>query len=97
MFAIILSYKKPLEEIERVTAAHRAYLDEHYAKGVFVLSGRQTNQKGGVILAQASSKESLEQVLALDPFSTEGIADYAIYEFTPTKAQPALKALIETA
>jgi len=94
MFAIILSYKKPLEEVEKVTPAHRAYLDEFYAQGVFVISGRQTNQRGGVIMAKAESREALEKVLALDPFQIEGVADYTIYEFTANKALPALKELI---
>jgi uncharacterized protein YciI len=49
MFAIILEYKKPIEEIERHTAEHRAFLDEYYAQGVLVMSGRQTSAKGGVI------------------------------------------------
>jgi uncharacterized protein YciI len=94
MFAVILSYKKPIEDVERVTPAHRAYLDDYYAKGVFVISGRQTNQQGGVIIAKSESKEALESILALDPFKIEGIAEYTVYEFSATKAQPLLSELI---
>lgn len=94
MFAIILSYKKPSEEVEKVTPAHRAYLDEYYEKGIFVLSGRQASQRGGVVIAKAESRETLDKILALDPFYTEGIADYEIYEFKANKAMPILKELI---
>jgi uncharacterized protein YciI len=91
MFAIILTYKQPLEAVERVTPAHRAFLDTGYAAGIFLMSGRQTPPTGGVILAKAESREALDAFLAQDPFMTEGIADYAIYEFTPVKYQPCLK------
>jgi uncharacterized protein YciI len=94
MFAVILNYQKSIEEVEKVTPAHRAYLDDYYAKGVFVISGRQTNQQGGVILAKAENREALEKILALDPFKIEGIAEYTIYEFTATKALPSLTDLL---
>lgn len=95
MFAVILKYKKPIEDVERYTAAHRAFLDEYYAKGILIISGRQTPPTGGVVIANAESRAQLDEILAQDPFAIEGIADYEIYEFVPTKFQPALKALIE--
>ncbi len=91
MFAIILHYKKPIEDIERLTPAHREFLDQYYAKGVLLISGRQTPATGGVILAKAESKEALLKILAEDPFQQEDAADYTVYEFTPTKHQPFLK------
>lgn len=96
MFAIILTYKKPLEEVERHTPAHRAFLDEGYAKGLFVMSGRQTPPVGGVIIANVADRETLESILAEDPFRREDVAEYAIYEFTPAKYHSALKDLIES-
>ena len=33
MFIAILTYKKPLEEVDRYLQAHRDYLSEHYAAG----------------------------------------------------------------
>jgi uncharacterized protein YciI len=95
MFAVILKYKKSLEEVERYTASHRAFLDRYYATGILIMSGRQTPPTGGVIIANAKSREQLDAMLAEDPFNTEGIADYEIYEFTPGKYQAALKELIE--
>jgi len=95
MFAVILEYKKPIEEVEKHTVAHRAFLDEFYAKGILVMSGRQTSAKGGVIIANAASREQVEDIFSQDPFSVEGVAEYQFYEFTPNKYQPALKAIIE--
>lgn len=93
MFAIILKYKKPIEEVEAHTPAHRAYLDRYYEKGVFVMSGRQTPPTGGVVMAKAESREALEKILAEDPFWTEGVADYEIYEFKVNKHLPELQFL----
>lgn len=95
MFAVILKYKKPLEEVERHTPAHRVFLDECVAQGILIMSGRQTPPTGGVVIAKADSREQLEALLAKDPFQVEGVADYEIYEFTPGKYQPVLKELIE--
>jgi len=94
MFVVILSYEKPLAEVEKITPAHRAFLDEYYAKGLFLMSGRQSNQQGGVIVACCESREELEAILAQDPFTLEGIATHQIYEFTPVKYQPAFKPYI---
>jgi uncharacterized protein YciI len=93
MFAVILKYKKPIEDVEAHTPAHRAYLDRYYEQGVFVMSGRQTPPKGGVVMARAESRAALEKILAEDPFCTEGVADYEIYEFKVTKFLPFLKEL----
>jgi uncharacterized protein YciI len=90
MFAVILKYKKNMEEVERHTPAHRAFLDRYYAQGVLLISGRQNPPDGGVILAKAESYARVLEIFAEDPFQTEGIADYEIYEFTPTKFQPFL-------
>lgn len=90
MFAVILTYKQSMSVVEAHTAAHRTFLDRYYAQGVFLLSGRQNPPQGGVILAKTDSKAQLQAILAEDPFHTEGVADYAIYEFTPTKFQPCL-------
>lgn len=95
MFAVILEYKKPMEDVERHTVEHRAFLDTYYAEGVLMMSGRQTSGKGGVIIANAPDRQQLEAIFAKDPFNREGIADYHYYEFTPNKFQPAIKALIE--
>lgn len=46
MFIAILTYKKPLEEVDRFLQAHRDYLAEHYAAGDFIASGPQTPRVG---------------------------------------------------
>lgn len=85
MFIAILTYKKPLSEVDRFLAAHREYLSKHYAVGDFIASGSQTPRVGGVIMMKAESRMAVDAIIAQDPFNINGIADYQIVEFTPTK------------
>lgn len=84
MFIAILTYKKPLEEVDRFLQAHREYLVKHYAIGDFIASGPQTPREGGVIMVKAENRTAVDAIIAQDPFNINGIADYQIVEFTPT-------------
>lgn len=95
MFVVLLTYKKPIAEVELHLAAHIAYLDEHFAAGTFVASGRKVPRTGGVILAKAESRTVLEAILHQDPFSIADVAEFEVIEFVPTKTAPRLESLIE--
>lgn len=84
MFIAIVSYKKPIAEVDRFLQAHRDFLARHYAAGEIITSGPQTPRKGGVIMLKVASREAVEKILAQDPFNINEIADYRIVEFTPT-------------
>lgn len=84
MFVVILTYIKPLDEVDKYLAAHREYLARHYAAGDFIASGPQTPRIGGVIMMKADSRQTVNSIIAEDPFHANGIADYLIVEFTPT-------------
>jgi len=94
MFAVILTYTRPREEVDLALAAHRDFLTRFYADGFGIASGRQIGSNGGVIIAQAPSRAALEAELAKDPFKIRGLADYAIYEFEPRMLHPGLKGLV---
>lgn len=84
MFIAILTYKKPLNEVDRFLAAHREYLAKHYAAGDFITSGPQNPRVGGVIMIKAEDRIAVDAIIAQDPFNINGIANYQIVEFTPT-------------
>ncbi|MDE7103873.1 MAG: YciI family protein [Bacteroidales bacterium] len=95
MFIAILTYKKPLEEVDRFLQAHRDFLAVHYAAGDLITSGPQTPRVGGVIMLKADSRADVDAILAQDPFHIHDIADYQIVEFTPTLfADDKLKSII---
>lgn len=83
----VLSYKKDLSEVENYLQAHRIYLDKYYSVGKFIASGAQTPRIGGVILMNAS-KEEAQVLIKEDPFFINGIAEYKLIEFSPSKYQP---------
>lgn len=84
MFIAILTYKKPLSEVDRFLAAHREHLAKHYEAGNFIASGPQNPRIGGVIMMKADNREAVDAIIAEDPFHVNGIANYQIVEFTPT-------------
>jgi len=85
MFIAIVKYKKPLIEVDKFLEAHREFLTRHYAAGDVITSGPQTPRAGGVIMLKADSRDAVDAILSQDPFNINGIADYQVVEFTPTK------------
>ena len=90
MFIIRLKYVKPLDEVDRFVGEHRAFLEQHYASGCFLLSGRLHPRTGGIILASAVTQDEVASIVARDPFYREGLAEYEIIEFIPTMTAPEL-------
>ncbi|GAA2923961.1 YciI family protein [Streptomyces thioluteus] len=95
MFVLELTYIAPLERVEAAHAEHVAWLDAHYASGLFLASGRKVPRDGGVILAAGVDREKIEEITRSDPFSVAGVCEYAITEFVPTKTAPALETFRE--
>ena len=94
MFIIDLHYIVPLEQLDEHMTEHVKYLNKYYKADVFIVSGRKVPRTGGIILAQADSKEILEKIIADDPFYKHKLAEFTITEFNPSQSHPDLKGLI---
>jgi uncharacterized protein YciI len=94
MFIINLHYIVPLEELDAHMAAHVKYLKKYYEADVFLMSGRKVPRTGGIIIAQADSKEILEKIIAQDPFYKHKLAEFTIIEFLASQAHPDIKTLL---
>ncbi|MCW8335889.1 GTP cyclohydrolase [Vibrio sp. SCSIO 43135] len=94
MFIVSLTYQVPLEQVDAFIAEHVEYLDEQYAKGHFILSGRKEPRTGGIIISTVRDRNKLNEVLAQDPFHREGLASYEVTEMVPTKASERLGFLV---
>lgn len=94
MFIILVTYKKPLAEVEKHLADHRAFLDRHYADGALLCSGPQNPRTGGVILCRLTDREAVEALTAEDPFRIHDVAEYRLVEFSPNKSQPGFEAFL---
>ena len=91
MFIFSLTYVKPLSEVERLLPAHIQFLDEHYKKHLFMCSGRKIPRTGGVILCNCVDMVEAKAIMEKDPFYKEGIAQYDIIEFIPSKTSEAFQ------
>lgn len=82
---VLLSYVRPLDEVDAQMAAHVAWLDEGFAQGVFLVAGRRTPRSGGVIVMRGE-REAVERVVATDPFVTSGVATVEVVLFSASFA-----------
>lgn len=85
MFLISLTYAKSLEVVDACLEKHVAFLEKHYGLGKFIFSGRKNPRVGGIILCKAENAAEVQSIIAEDPFHQEGIAEYDVIEFEPTK------------
>ncbi|MCB1140839.1 MAG: GTP cyclohydrolase [Leptospiraceae bacterium] len=93
-YIILLKYMKPIEEIDRLLAEHRNYLDSGYQKGILLMSGPLEPREGGVLVAKSSGLEEIREFCHQDPFYLNGCTDYHFIEFHPVKHREELKAWI---
>ena len=94
MFIINLTYIVPLEKLDAHMTDHVRFLQKYYNQNVFVASGRKVPRTGGIILALAKSKETIEQILTEDPFYIHKLAEFTITEFLTSQYHPDLKKLL---
>lgn len=85
MFIVMLTYKKPIEIVEKYLAEHRSFLETGYKNNYFVVSGPKNPRTGGIIISNLADEQQLKSILKQDPFSIHEVADYEFIEFTPVK------------
>ncbi|MFJ3325961.1 YciI family protein [Streptomyces griseus] len=90
MFVLELTYTAPVERVDALMREHIAWLDEQYAAGVFIASGRKNPRDGGVILAVGDDRAAIEKIASADPFAEHQVCAYRITEFIATKTSPEL-------
>lgn len=85
MYLVLVTYIKPIEDVDKHLANHRAYLDKFYATGNLICSGPQNPRTGGLLLANFPSTDDVWNFIHKDPFYINGIATYEVIEFNPVK------------
>lgn len=91
MFVTILTFKCPIELIQQHHAAHKRFLDEYYAKGLFIASGPQVPREGGIIILRAKDKNEVRDIMQQDPFYQHDLADYRVLEFEMTSCHAVME------
>lgn len=85
MFLFIITFTKPISEIEKYAEAHFEFLDHYYATGNFLVSGKQNPWTGGAIICMADDRQQAEEIAAKDPFLIHDVVRYDIIELEATK------------
>lgn len=83
LFAVLMHFSKPLAEVDAVRAEHVAYLERQAAQGTILAWARRDPPVGGLFIAAAPDRSTLEAVLSEDPYVKSGVARPEIVEFRP--------------
>jgi uncharacterized protein YciI len=93
MCLALLTYVKPLEEVDILRNAHVDWIKLAMEQGVMLLAGRRNPPTGGVLLFRGEA-DAVAKVANSDPFVVNGVATVEIVAFTATLAMDELAALL---
>jgi len=94
MFIIDIHYTAPLEEVDKHIEGHVAYIKKYVENNTFIVTGRKEPRTGGILIANASSKEEVEKIITEDPFYQYKVAEMTITEFLHARHNTALDGLL---
>ena len=82
----VLTEKIAAEKQEKLFAEHRAWFMKHFQEGNFLIVGPYKDwAASGLVLAQAESRDALEEILKEDVYYADKLALYDVHEFIPAK------------
>ena len=90
LFLVLTQYIKPLADVDAVRADHLAHLERLAAQGVVLAWARRDPPTGGAFLAAAPDRETLERLVAEDPYVKAGVGEPEIVEFKKANVRFAL-------
>ena len=94
MFILSLTYTAEMSEVDRHIEPHMDWVKDGYDRAVFLASGRKNPRTGGVIFARGT-RADIEALVAADPFTIHGVANYEITEIAVTRTAPGLEGLTQ--
>lgn len=83
LFAVLMHFTKPLADVDAVRPEHVAHLERLAAQGTILAWARRDPPVGGLFVAAAPDRATLERAVAEDPYVTTGVARPEIVEFRP--------------
>lgn len=84
--------KIPAGKAEQYFEAHRQWFKTYFDRGSFLILGPMPNlNHTGLIMAQASSREELDNILAEDVYYSFGGATYEVNEFKAVMVSDSIK------
>lgn len=91
MFIVLLTYVKPLEQVDTHIEAHKVFLDQYYTQGKFLASGPKVPRTGGVILVHCKSRQEGYRKYK-PPFCSSSEVSYLKFPHSFTAQAPILTA-----
>ncbi len=70
------TYTQSPDVVEKTRPAHLEFLNEEIAAGRLLLAGRQEDGSGGVLVTGDISTEDAQDLVARDPYTRAGVANY---------------------
>ncbi|MGH7569637.1 MAG: YciI family protein [Gemmatimonadales bacterium] len=90
-FVVLMHYTGPLEAMDRVRAEHLAHLEHYAGRGIIHAWARRDPPTGGIFVATAPDRATLETIVAEDPYVRSGAARPEIVEFDPKNVRGVLQ------
>jgi len=87
LFVVLMHYTKPVADVDQVRAAHVSHLEQAAGRGIIVAWARRSPPVGGVLVATAPDRKTLEAVLGEDPYVKAGVASPEVVEFNPANVR----------
>jgi len=82
LYIVLLTYMRPIEEVNAHLDTHRDWLIEYSKKGNIVVAGPLEDRKGGALLACCKDRAELDSMLATDSFHIHRLVDYEVRAFS---------------
>lgn len=84
------TYLQAREVVEQTRPAHLEFLNEEIAAGRLLLAGRQEDGSGGVLVTGDIGVEAADDMIARDPYTRAGVAEYERISFNGAFRAPGL-------
>lgn len=94
IFLLVSRYTAPIERIEELIPAHRAYLRRLLDEGTLLVSGRRDPWNGGAIVLRGT-REQAEAAVAEDPFTHAAVAETELVAVEPLFWADGLEAFLQ--
>lgn len=92
IFSIVLTYTRPIEEVQRHLDSHKAWLAAQLKQGRVICAGPLAAGGGGLILGACADAAELHAMMAQDAFISQGVASYQAHGCIPALAAAGLPA-----
>ena len=93
MFVVLLKFADNKSQAGQFREGHKAWLQQGFDDGVFLLAGSLQPGLGGAILAHNASRTELERRVDDDPFVARQVVQAEVLELSPSRADERLEFL----